>query len=147
MPTARDVIGVWKLLACKGVNLDTGETVDVYGQNPNGYLCYTAGGRMFAILTRERRARLAGGGFDAKEASLQDKAEAYDTLDAYGGTYTLTADGVIHHVDIASNERRVGGDQTRHARIDGKILTIETPEMAFPHAPRAKSRLIWEKIE
>lgn len=44
-------VGTWKLQSVQFEFADTGEAVDVYGSNPDGYLILTAEGRMVAILT------------------------------------------------------------------------------------------------
>jgi hypothetical protein len=144
---AASLVGVWKLMSIRLHDLDTGRVGRNWGQSPRGYLHYTAGGRMIVLITRADRPALAGGGYEAAEPSVEEKARAYDTLDSYCGTYEVSAAGVLHHVDIASNERRVGADQMRFASLDKGLLTLETPEMAFARAPRAKLRLVWEKIE
>ena len=139
MLSKNDVVGVWKLLTCKQINLDTGKEQDVYGQDPNGYLCYTPEGRMFAILTR--------GGEGAPAPSPESWARSDGGLNAYGGTFSITPDGLIHHVGIAMDAKRVGSDQVRYARLEDGILKIESAVMAFADAPRTKRILTWQKIE
>ncbi len=46
---------------------------------------------------------------------------------------SLDDTGVIHHVEVASIESWVGGDQVRFTKLEGDTLTIKTPPP--PHAP------------
>jgi hypothetical protein len=45
---------------------------------------------------------------------------------AYTGRYTIAADKVIHHVDVAWNEAWIGTDLIRSYKITGDLLIITT---------------------
>lgn len=51
---------------------------------------------------------------------------------AYGGTYTIASDKVIHHIDIAWNNARFGSDQVRFFNLDGEKLTLTTERNKSP---------------
>jgi hypothetical protein len=93
------VLGTWKLKSFVREVTATGEKFNQLGEHPNGYLGYSADGRMYAILTADNRIK-------PLEANPTDeqRAKLHQTLQAYAGTYTVQADKVIHHVAISWNE-------------------------------------------
>jgi len=140
------VVGVWKLVAYTAADAETGAVIQPYGEAPNGFLFYTAGGRMSALLTATARKRFSAG--NRINAPMEERAEAFATSSSYAGTYTLEGDRVIHHVEVATNPDWVGGDQLRFPRIEGNRLVITTP--ALPTRPDGKLRvstLVWERVE
>ncbi len=144
--TGGKVVGVWRLVAYTAVDAETGAVLHPYGDAPDGFLVYTAGGRMSALLSATGRQRFTAG--NRINAPMAERAEAFASSSAYGGTYTLVGDRVIHHVEVATNPDWVGGDQLRFPVIDGRRLTITTPPL--PTRPDGKLRvstLVWERIE
>ena len=139
------IVGTWNLVSITTENTDTGEVAHPYGDHPHGRLTYTPGGHMMAILTVEGRKLLGANRF---AGSVDDQAEAYKTMNAYAGTYTLTDTGVVHHVAVASIESWVGSDQVRFTKLEGDTLTIKAPPLPAP--PDGKLRvgtLIWQRSE
>src|SRR5262245_50992891 len=94
--TNNGVIGTCKLIGATNVT-EIGETIEnVYGQNPTGFLTYTSDGRMMAIITNGGRQPFA-----TTSPSVQERAEAFSTMAAYAGRYTVSGERVIHHVQAA----------------------------------------------
>src|SRR3954470_5771582 len=110
------IVGTWNLVTITTETTDTGEVAQPYGEHPHGRLAYTQGGHMMATLTSEGRKRIGANRF---AGSVEDQAEAYKSLSAYAGTYTLTDTGVVHHVEVASIESWVGSDQMRSTKLEG----------------------------
>jgi hypothetical protein len=140
------IVGTWKLVSYASEDPDTKEITYPLGAHPKGYLTYTAGGRMFAVVAKEQRALLAGG--NRINAPAEDRAQAFSTSTGYTGTYTFTGDRVVHHVDVAVNPNWVGTDQVRYLKLDGNTLTLKTPPL--PTLPDGKSRVstvVWERVE
>lgn len=140
------VVGVWKLVSYTAVDADTGAVIKPFGDSPRGFIFYTAGGRMSALLTAGDRKRFTAG--NRVNAPMEERAEAFATSSSYAGTYTLEGDRVIHHVEAATNPDWVGGDQLRYPKIEGNRLVITTPPL--PTRPDGKLRvstLIWERVE
>jgi hypothetical protein len=140
------VVGVWKLVSYTAVDAETGAVIQPFGDAPKGFIFYTAGGRMTALLTAGNRKRFSAG--NRINAPVEERAEAFATSSSYAGTYTLEGDRVTHHVEVATNPDWVGGDQLRFPRIDGNRLIITTPPL--PTRPDGKLRvstLIWERAE
>ena len=51
------LIGTWKLKSQLWTLTATGEKIHQMGEHPNGYLSYSADGRMYAIITAENRVK------------------------------------------------------------------------------------------
>ena len=67
----------------------TGIESNTWGENPLGFITYTAGGRMSAILTNANRSITAN---SAGSASTEEQAMLFRNSFAYAGRYTLRAD-------------------------------------------------------
>lgn len=51
------VLGTWKLKSFVRVVAATAEKINQMGEHPNGYLGYSADGRMYAVLTSDNRVK------------------------------------------------------------------------------------------
>jgi len=137
------VLGTWKLKSWVRDVAATGEKINQMGERPNGYLSYSADGRMYAIITADKRIKP----LDVNPTDEQ-RVKLHQTMTAYAGTYTLQADKVIHHVDISWNEAWTGTDQVRYFKLDGNILTITTAPNKSPMDGReGQTVLVWEKVK
>ena len=115
-------MGTWKLLSVSGIT-STGERSETpYGSNPVGFLTYTADGRVSALISYAGRRSLSAGG-----GSPQEQADAFKTFLAYAGRYTLSADKVIHHVEISSIQNYVDKDLVRTVKFQGDQIVLVTP--------------------
>ena len=112
------ILGVWKLEALEIEFQDTGERKPAFGARPNGYIIFTAEGRMMALLTAEGR---------QVPQTDAERAAAFGSMYAYSGTYRLEGDRWLTKVDTAWNEAWTGTDQLRFYRFDGEKLVVTTP--------------------
>jgi hypothetical protein len=136
--------GTWKLVSFTQRLVATGETIDVFGKTPSGFLSYSRDGRMNAILVKDKRPRPA----DMAQATTQDKAELFGSMYAYAGTFTVEGDTVTHHVDISWNENWTGTNQVRNVRLDGDQLYISTnPQSNGIDGKMIVAELVWERVK
>jgi hypothetical protein len=112
-------VGVWKLLSYTTQDPETGEVFHPFGKAAAGYIFYTAGGRMSAVLQAEGRRRFSAG--NRINAPADERAEAFSTSTALSGTYTFEGERVIHHVEVATNPDWVGGDQLATRRSKATV--------------------------
>jgi hypothetical protein len=114
------IVGTWKLKTFVREVTGTGERYNQLGEHPEGFLGYSSDGRMYAIL-------VAGDRIKPKEEAPTDekRVKLHKSMIAYGGTYTLEAGKVVHHVDISWNGARTGSDQVRFYTLEGNTLTIK----------------------
>ena len=113
------LVGTWKLKSYVREVAATGERYNERGEHPNGYLSYSADGRMYAIITWENRITP----HDVVPTD-EERIKLFSTMISYAGTYTFDAEKVVHHVDISWNQNWTGTDQVRFYKLDGNTLTI-----------------------
>ena len=136
--------GTWKLVSFTQRYVATGETIDVFGKDPSGFLSYSRDGRMSAILVKDRRPRPA----DMAQTTTQDKAQLFGSMYAYAGTFTVDGNTVTHHVDISWNENWTGTHQVRNVRLEGDRLYISTnPQSNGIDGRIIVGELVWEKVK
>jgi len=136
------LLGTWKLKSFVREVAATGERYNERGEHPNGYLSYSADGRMYAIITWENRAAP----HDVVPTDAE-RIKLFSTMMSYAGTYTFDAEKVIHHVDISWNQNWTGTDQVRFYKLDGNTLTITSAlSRNFTDGREGRSILVWEKL-
>ena len=133
------LIGTWKLKSCV-VTTAAGGRSTPFGENPTGYLSYSADGRMQALGAANDRIVPADPTPPASE-----RVALYDTMFAYAGRYSVQAGKVIHHVDISWNEVWTGTDQIRLFEVHGKTLTLRTHFIDPASGAEMLYALVWER--
>jgi hypothetical protein len=134
------LLGTWKLKS-HVVTTAEGERLTPYGENPTGYLSYSADGRMQVIGAANGRIVPAG-----PTPPDNERVALYDTMFAYAGTYSVEAGKVIHHVDISWNEVWTGTDQIRLFEVNGNTLTLTTRLTDPASDTEAHYAVVWEKV-
>ncbi len=134
------LLGTWKLKSYV-VTAATGARSTPYGENPMGYLSYSADGRMQVIGAASGRMVQAG-----PNPPENERVALHDTMFAYAGTYSVEAGKVIHHVDISWNEAWTGTDQLRLFEVNGKFLTLTTHFADSASDTEALYAVVWEKV-
>jgi len=98
-----------------------------------------------AIITNGGRKQLSVNDWVAAPAS--ERAEAFATMIAYAGRYTLSGDKVIHHLEVASLQNVVGADLVRTiVRFEGKRVTLRTSPFLKGGLQIASQELVWERM-
>ncbi len=139
------LVGTWKLVSATDTT-DKGEVRDAYGQNPTGFITYTSDGRMMAIITNGGRKPLSIRDWTA--APVGERAEAFATVVAYAGSYTVTGDKVIHHVQASSMQNVVNTDLARTiVKLQDNRITLRTGAFLKGGAQIAKQELVWERMK
>jgi hypothetical protein len=134
------LLGTWKLKSYV-VTTVAGERSTPYGENPKGYLSYSADGRMQVIGAASGRGVPA-----SANPSDPERVALYDTMFAYAGTYSLEDGKIVHHVDISWNETWTGTDQVRLFELNGNILTLTTRIPDPIMGSETIYALVWEKV-
>ena len=133
------ILGVWKLQTYDVEFQDTGERKALFGAKPNGFIIFTAEGRMMAVLTAEAR---------KVPQTDADRAAALRSMFAYSGIYRLEDDRWVTKVDTSWNEAWTGTDQVRFYRLEGDKLTVTSawhPSVNFD-GRTARGILTWVKV-
>ena len=66
------------------------------------------------------------------QATDAERVQLHKSMLAYAGTYAIAGDKVVHHIDIAWNNARLGTDQVRFFKLDGDKLTLTTERNKSP---------------
>jgi hypothetical protein len=141
MVDGNPLLGTWRLKSYV-VTTEAGErSTPPYGENPTGYLSYSADGRMQVIGAANHRIVPAG-----PTPPDNERLALHDTMFAYAGTYSVEAGKVIHHVDISWNEVWTGTDQIRLFEVNGNILTLTTRFTDPASGTEAHYAVVWEKV-
>lgn len=133
--------GTWALVSWQQL-YDDGRVVEPMGADPAGVISYLDG-RMQCLITRRARRPFATGG--QWDASVEERAGAYDACLSYAGAYVVEGDVVSHHVDLALFPNWVGGVQRRTARLDGDLLDLEA-RLEDGTAQARTARLRWRRL-
>jgi len=136
-------VGTWKLVSAS-TRTDTGQVTDTFGSDPKGFLTYTADGRMAVVITSSGRKPLSVN--DPKAAPVAERAEAFSTMVAYAGRYTLEGNKVIHHVEASWVPNQAGTDLTRFATLQGDRIILRTTPMLLNGASSVVE-LTWERLK
>jgi hypothetical protein len=123
------VIGLWRLVAARLEDLDTGVLEDPYGTDPLGYLLMAPGGRILSFLT-------------SKEPTGYDPVTLFNSMMAYSGTYKIDGDRWITDVDIAWFPGWVGTQQVRSFTVSGDDLHVRGGPFGLPARPGRRIRAI-----
>lgn len=121
--------------------IPSGETIDLFGSHPKGYMVYLPDGRMMSLILRSDRE--APSGANPTEA---EHAALYRSMLPYSGRYSIQGGQLVHDVDISWNEIWNNTRQVRPFRIEGKRLVISTLPSKDPVDGTLSTRsVVWEK--
>jgi len=136
--------GTWRLVSFTRTVLATGETTDIYGKSPRGFINYGRDGRMLVLIVSDKRPKPP----DLAKMTDQERVELFKTTIAYGGTYTYDGKTITHHVDISWNENWTGTDVVREVKFDGNKLMLSTrPAPASTDGKLVTAVLTWERVQ
>ncbi len=139
--TREQLLGTWKLLSYSRELRPSGETSDMMGKTPAGYLNYCADGRMLVLMVRDGRSKPA-----AVKAAADEAEQLFRGMVAYGGTWRLEDGRLFHHVDISWNETWTDTQQERSVQYDGRCMTLVAGPNPDPvDGLLSIRRLKWEK--
>jgi hypothetical protein len=137
------LLGTWKLKSWVREVAGTGERYNQAGEHPDGYLSYTADGRMYALIVWDNRIRPRGA-----VPTDEERVKLHQTMLAYAGTYTVQGDKVIHHLDASWDQTLIGTDQVRFFKPDGDMLTIKTGfNRSLVDGREGQAVLVFEKVK
>ncbi len=115
------------------------------GCGTTGLLTHTAHGRMMVIITNVERKALSVP--DWTTAPIEERAEAFATVVAYAGRYTVNGNKVIHHIEVSSLQNAVSTDQVRFiTNLNSNPLTLRTVTMVSASRQIAYREFVWERM-
>jgi len=136
--------GTWRLVSFVQTIVGTGETTDVFGKAPRGFITYGSDGRMIVLIVEDARPK------PASPATITDQegVDLFRSMAAYGGTYVFDGKTVVHRVDISWNEEWTGTDQVRNVKFEGNRLILSTDRQpSDPDDKAAVYVVTWERVK
>ncbi len=145
------LLGTWKLISVTATLPDGSIKPEVFGANPTGYITYTPEGKMMVIFSKSNRPPLSGNARSPLSDAIhsvpaEERAQAFTTFNAYAGTYNISGNTVIHHVEVASMPNRIGQSLIRTFSVNGNRVTLKTPPSKSDDVPKI-FELVWERLE
>jgi hypothetical protein len=139
-----DLVGSWRLRQWVAFSEDGSESLPL-GDAPKGLLVYSPDGTMIVLMARADRPRIISD--DVTGGTEIERAEAFASFIAYGGSYSVEGDAVNHHVEMSQFPNWVGTVQRRRWALDSTraVLTITSPPVTLAGATRIQ-RLTWERV-
>ncbi len=129
--------GIWRLVSFEREYQVGGERELPMGKSPAGYILFLPEGRMAVVITGEGR---------KAPTTDQDRADLYNSLVAYTGTYRVDGDKWVTAVDVSANPAWVGTEQTRTFRVAGDRLQEMTAWFARPDNRMARAVITYERV-
>jgi len=135
------LVGVWKLLSYQTEFQDGSPKRAMFGEHPTGYIIFTSGGRLMAVIEAEGR---------KAPSTDSDRAALLTTLIAYSGKYRVEGNRWVTRVDTAWNPAWDGTDQVRTFQVVGNRLMVTSMWQAavnFPSSPLSRGSLVFERVK
>jgi hypothetical protein len=126
-----NLYGTWHLVATVGTDDQGQPSHRPFGSEPFGVLCFTPNDRMICAVCN-----------NAVDLSEEDSPREYAS---YGGPFTFDGTTLVTTVDLAADPARLGTQQVRKVRFDGKRLTLTPPARTFKGGVQHRD-LIWERV-
>ena len=92
--------GTYRLISSTRTILETGEVLDTWGNNPNGFIIYGKDGRMLVLIVTRDRPKPES----VDKITDQQRADLHRSMTAYGGTYKFDGKRVEHKIVITFPE-------------------------------------------
>jgi hypothetical protein len=142
--TVDRLYGTWRLMSEVATVTATGEPRYIYGKMPHGFISYGRDGRMLALGVSSERPVPA----TVAKITDRERVDLFNTMFAYGGTFTFDGKDITHHVDVSYNEVWTGMNLLRHVRFEGDRLTLTTDPTPSPlDGKMVVATLIFEKVK
>jgi hypothetical protein len=136
------LVGTYRLLSMEHFSED-GEVGRPFGENPKGFIIYTAEGYMSAILMRADRPDFADA--DILAATDAERVAAFASSSAYAGRWEIVGDQIIHHLEVTTYPNWTGTDQPRNFELSDTHFTLFPPKMLMQGKIR-HGRVRFERI-
>jgi lipocalin-like protein len=123
----------WKLVAFMTEDINNKVRENVYDEQAEGYLTFTAAGRVF--------------GFATTKGNTLESYDASRPIISYSGNYRFEGSDLAAKVDLVWDEGWPRTDELHHYHLDGDKRLVETTHLRYPNAfgSRMSSILVWER--
>jgi Lipocalin-like domain len=130
--------GTWKLIAFMTEDVENKVRENVYDEQAEGYLTFTAAGRVFGFATTKGGEPLA---------STSGSSDASRPIISYSGNYRFQGSDLAAKVDLVWEDGWPRAEELHHYRLDGDKRLVETAHVRYPNAfgSRMISILVWAR--
>ncbi|WP_414565783.1 MULTISPECIES: lipocalin-like domain-containing protein [unclassified Anabaena] len=154
----KNIVGTWKLVAWETKAAD-GQIHYPFGENPIGYITYTADGYISAIIMKSHRLLIEIPSEELMQArkvflrpwllvtgwkfikAIFRYLQAAANYVSYSGRYEIQGETVIHHVEVSLIPDWTGTKLERNFQFIGDKLVLITPPIGgYPQS------LTWERV-
>ena len=141
---ASSIIGTWKITSQVRTEIDSGATVNQYGQKPIGHIIYTKGGYFVFLWVSDTRTAPAGG-----VLTDADRVNLFRTMVAGSGKYKVVhGKKIILSYEASYHQLLTGTDDAAEAEISGQTLTVSTAPFKSPRDNKMVTVVTtWERLE
>jgi len=133
--TPEDLIGSWTLVKWQSLRNNIGDGYPM-GEDAMGQIIYSAEGRMSGFLMR--------GDFGNQP---RDTPASPDICLAYGGTYRIEGDQVIHDVMVSTVPYWINGPLVRTIVRQGEDILLKTKPETTKSGNTYEHHLLWRRVE
>lgn len=134
------LLGTWKLVSLRRELTATGEEIPDHPRS--GFLTFAPGGRVSTILVWQDRLQPAG-----EVPTDVERAALHKSLIAFAGTYRVTPEAIVMHVELSWNGVWTGTEQVRFHTLDGHRMTLRTePHVSATDGRDSVYTQVWEKV-
>jgi hypothetical protein len=138
----KQLIGTWRLISFE-IKSTADQITYPFGQDPVGYITYSADGYFCVAIMRPDRPSFVAG--DMFTGSTAEKAAAAETYLSYCGPYEIRGDTAIHHVEVSLFPNWVGAEQERILELNGDHLLMRTPPLLLDGRQQVL-HIAWERV-
>ncbi len=118
---ADSVVGVWRVVSDTAEETESKAVHKFYGDNPSGFITFTADGRYVIVITDSTRKPPAG-----PKATDAEAAQLWRTMLAGGGKYKTDGDKMTGSIEAAANPAVVGTEFSGSFEVKGDRLQYKS---------------------
>jgi hypothetical protein len=118
---ADSVVGTWRVVSETAEETDSKAVHKFYGDNPAGFIMFTADGRYMLLITDSTRKRPA-----APKATDAEAAQLWRAMGAGAGTYKTDGDKMTGLIEVAANPALNGTEFSGSFDVKGDRLEYKS---------------------
>jgi hypothetical protein len=141
--SADSIVGMWRIVSDTSEETESKAVHKSFGENPSGYIIFTADGRYMVMITDSTRKRP-----DAPQATDAEAAQLWRTMWADAGTYKTDGDKMTTLTEVSSNPAANGTEFSGTFEVKGDRLQYKsTPFLSRSLGKQIVFTRIFERVK
>jgi hypothetical protein len=141
--SADSVVGMWRVVSDTSEETESKAVHKFFGENPSGYIIFTAEGRYMLVITDSTRKPAA-----APQATDAEAAQLWRTMFAVVGTYKIDGDKMTDFTEVSSNPALNGTEFSGTFEVKGDRLQYKSmPVLARSLGKQIVFTRIFERVK